>query len=88
MRGGTAPIDPLSMEKPYNRHPMTKRFLTDGKLAVCLQCLMEGVRLHVRTHAMPMHEVPQTLGICCVKSNALQVHTSDLQRVQGLNPQA
>ncbi len=33
MRGGTAPIDPLSMEKPYNRHPMTKRFLTDGEQA-------------------------------------------------------
>ncbi|CAL5229015.1 g12259 [Coccomyxa viridis] len=31
MRGGTAPIDPLSMEKPYNRHPMTKRFLADGE---------------------------------------------------------
>ena len=39
MRGGSAPIDPLSMEKPHSRHPMVKRFLADGEQAACVSWL-------------------------------------------------
>lgn len=31
LKGGPAPIEPLSVEKPYNRLPLVKRFLTDGR---------------------------------------------------------
>ena len=31
LKGGSAPVDPLSTQPPHNRHPMVKRFLNDSK---------------------------------------------------------
>ena len=47
LKGGPAPIEPLSIEKPYNRLPLVKRFLNDGRPACRL--LMWSV-LHCAFH--------------------------------------
>ena len=31
LKGGSAPVDPLSTQPPHNRHPMVKRFLNDSE---------------------------------------------------------
>ena len=35
LKGGSAPVDPLSTQPPHNRHPMVKRFLNDSENASC-----------------------------------------------------
>jgi len=50
MRGGSAPIDPASMEKPYNRHPMVKRFLVDGEQVTT------GLNLAHKDSLLPFHD--------------------------------